>query len=419
MALRRMARVALAGLSAAAAVSLVHPASAGVPVTLTQQGRLFDSSGAPLSSTIDIQFALYDLPAANTPIWVETHSVTFEDGYFSVILGDTKPIDSAVLNGSTRYLGVTVGNDAEMTPRSTVGSVPYAMMAGDATGDIHPTSVSIAGYGKVIDEAGNWLGVPQQGPIGPQGPEGPIGPEGPTGPQGPIGADGPQGPMGPTGPQGPMGPQGPAGPGTVISVTAGTGLLGGTITTTGTISADPAVIGFLGQAQTFTGAKNFTGGLTYNSRFQYDTAPAEVAYTTTAAKYVLRTKYSSGDPGAGKTRLIPQTLLEDYCGDYDGCDVTLSMRYWTGFEAEKASRGPNKFYYDISSRRWRMANTDTAGTDGAGGTQHVLNAWSCYFTDGAYNNFADQGDAAIGMSLMIWNTPYSSPVMECELILED
>ncbi|MFO0587907.1 MAG: hypothetical protein U0441_10225 [Polyangiaceae bacterium] len=419
MALVRMARVALAGLTAAAAVSFVLPASAGVPVTLTQQGRLFDSNGAPLSTTIDIQFALYDLPAANTPIWTESHSVTFEDGYFSVILGDSKPIDSTVLNGSTRYLGVTVGNDPEMTPRSTVGSVPYAVMAGDATGDIHPTSVSIAGYGKVIDEAGNWLGVPQQGPVGPEGPQGPIGPVGPTGPQGPTGADGPMGPVGPTGPQGPIGPQGPQGPGTVVSVTAGTGLLGGTITTTGTLSADPAVIGFLGQAQTFTGAKNFTGGLTYNSRFQYDTAPAEVAYTTTAAKYVLRTKYSSGDPGAGKTRQIPQQILEDYCGDVDGCDMTLSMRYWTGAEPEKASRGPNKFYYDIISRRWRMANTDTSGTDGAGGTQHVLNAWSCYFTDGVYNNFADQGDAGVGMALMIWNTPYSNPVLECELILED
>lgn len=419
MSLRRLTRVAFAALTAAAAASVALPVSAGVPVTLTQQGRLFDANGKPLSDTVDVQFAIYDLAASSTPIWKEIHSITFEDGYFSVIIGDTQPIDGAVFNGATRYLGVTVGNDPEMTPRSTVGSVPYAMMAGDATGDIHPKTVSIAGYGEVIDEAGNWLGVPPQGPVGPEGPVGPQGPEGPIGPMGPIGPDGPMGPVGPTGPQGPIGPQGPAGPGTVVSVTAGSGLLGGVITTTGTISADPATIAFLGQAQTFTGAKTFTGGLVYNSRFQYDTAPAEVAYQTTAAKYVLRTKYSSNDPGAGKTRLIPQQLFEDYCGDYDGCTFTVSMRYWTGFEADKAARGPYKLFYDIPSHRWRASDIDTSGTDGAGGTQHVLNAWSCYFTDGAYNNFADQGDTAVGMSLMIWNTPYSNPVLECELILED
>jgi len=73
----------------------------------------------------------------------------------------------------------------------------------------------------------------------------------------------------------------------------------------------------------------------------------------------------------------------------------------------------------IPSRRWRTTNTETSGTDGAGGTRHALNAWSCYFTGGAYNNFTDLGDTGVGMALMIWNTPYSNPVLERELILED
>jgi hypothetical protein len=415
---RRPALVAaLAGLAGAAALSLAGPASAGVPVTLTQQGRLFDASGAPLGKQVDIQFAIYDLPAASTPLWTETHAVTFEDGYFSVSLGENVPFDKSVFDGSTRYLGITVGNDGEMSPRSPVTSVPYALVAGDAVGDIHPTSVSISGFGPVIDGKGNWVGAPL--PPGPEGPAGPVGPAGPPGPQGPQGDPGPVGPQGPQGPVGPQGPAGPQGPGTVISVTAGNGLLGGTITTSGTISADTSVLATLADPQTFTGAKTFTGGLVYKSRFQYDTAPAELLFDTTAPKYVLRLKYSSGDPGAGKTRPIPQQLLEDYCGDYDGCNVTVSMRYWSGFEAEKASRGPNKFYYDVPTRRWRMANTDAAGIDGQGGTQQAMNAWSCYFTDGAYNNFADQGDTAVGMALMIWNSPYSNPVLECELILED
>lgn len=33
--------------------------------------------------------------------------------------------------------------------------------------------------------------------------------------------------------------------------------------------------------------------------------------------------------------------------------------------------------------------------------------------------FTDLGDGAVGMSLMIWNTPYAAPVLECEIILKD
>ncbi|HXK13713.1 MAG TPA: hypothetical protein VNH45_04185 [Gaiellaceae bacterium] len=50
------------------------------------------------------------------------------------------------------------------------------------------------------------------GPVGPQGPAGPAGPAGPPGPAGPAGADGKDGATGPAGPAGPQGATGPAGP---------------------------------------------------------------------------------------------------------------------------------------------------------------------------------------------------------------
>ena len=60
---------------------------------------------------------------------------------------------------------------------------------------------------------------------------------GTTGSAYPAGPPGPSGPQGPAGPTGPAGPQGPAGG--VVSLTAGAGLTGGTITSSGTIAVDP------------------------------------------------------------------------------------------------------------------------------------------------------------------------------------
>lgn len=194
-------------------------AEAAVPTSVTHQGRLYDAVNQPINDTLMVTFSVYDAQGATTPIWTETHTITFIDGYYSVSLGATTPLDDAVFDGSVRYLGVTVGSDPEMTPRAAVRSVPYAIHAGiaeDVYGDIAPNSVSVGGN-TVIDSTGEWVGSPTglvgpTGPTGPAGPQGPAGPTGPAGPQGAQGIQGPQGPAGPTGATGPQGPQGVQGP---------------------------------------------------------------------------------------------------------------------------------------------------------------------------------------------------------------
>ncbi len=116
---------------------------------------------------------------------------------------------TAAANGQNLYLGITVGTDAEMSPRQPLQSVPYALVADNAVGNITPTSVSI-GATPVIDNAGKWVG-PNSGLVGPTGPAGAAGSQGPGGPVGPTGAVGSQGPAGPAGSQGPAGPVGPTG----------------------------------------------------------------------------------------------------------------------------------------------------------------------------------------------------------------
>ncbi|NUQ77012.1 MAG: collagen-like protein, partial [Polyangiaceae bacterium] len=163
------------GLSAA---MFAGGAAAEVPGTITHQGRLFDSKDEPVNGTIDVTFTIYDGPDINAKaLWTETHSVTFENGYFSVALGEITPFGDTVFDGSVRYLGIKVSDDPEMTPRAATRSVPYALLANDVNGDINPHSVSIQGFGVVIDENGQWVGDP----TGLEGPAGPVGPAGPAG----------------------------------------------------------------------------------------------------------------------------------------------------------------------------------------------------------------------------------------------
>ncbi|MDI1447593.1 hypothetical protein [Polyangium sp. 6x1] len=221
----------LAGSVSAAAMS----ASAAVPVTITNQGRLFDADDGPINGSLTVTFAIYDAANAQTPLWSEEHKVDFDEGFYSVSLGSIVPFDK-LFDGSVRYLGITIESDPELLPRAPIQSVPYALLANDVNGDIHPTSVTINGT-EVINNNGEWVGPPTGlvGPTGPQGPDGPVGPAGatgalgPVGPMGPTGADGavgPAGAMGPMGPTGAIGPAGPIGPMGPVGATGATGAVG-------------------------------------------------------------------------------------------------------------------------------------------------------------------------------------------------
>jgi hypothetical protein len=195
----------------AASLTFVHVAHADVPQTLTHQGRLYDAKGVPIASVTTMEFRIYD--AGGAELWTEAHSVTFDDGYYSLELGSKQPFPADLWGKPSLEIGITIGADPEMTPRGRIKSVPYALVAGDAVGDIHPSTVSI-GNTTVIDAQGQWIGDPTGlvGPTGAAGPMGAVGPIGPTGAQGIQGLAGPTGAQGPAGPMGAQGIQGVAGP---------------------------------------------------------------------------------------------------------------------------------------------------------------------------------------------------------------
>jgi len=110
--------------------------SAQVPQMINYQGKLTNPSGAPVTDTLQMVFTIYADEAGTTPLWTETQStVEILKGVFNVLLGSVNPIFYSVFDGTTRYLGVSVGGDPEITPRKAMVSVPYAYTDGDWTAD--------------------------------------------------------------------------------------------------------------------------------------------------------------------------------------------------------------------------------------------------------------------------------------------
>jgi hypothetical protein len=106
----------------------VTATAAEVPQMINYQGRLANSSGEPLDTTVAMTFSIYEAGEGGTAIWSETHSIVeVIDGLFSVILGSAgSPLPDSIFDGEQRYLGITVGTDAELSPRTRLVSAGYA-----------------------------------------------------------------------------------------------------------------------------------------------------------------------------------------------------------------------------------------------------------------------------------------------------
>ena len=103
------------------------PVQAGIPGTINYQGYLTNASGVPVNGAIPITFRIYDVPSGGTALWTETQDVTVNQGVYSVSLGGNTALSLSF--DVPYYLGVTVGADAEMTPRKELTSVGYAFRA--------------------------------------------------------------------------------------------------------------------------------------------------------------------------------------------------------------------------------------------------------------------------------------------------
>ena len=108
-----------------AVVLVPSRAMAAVPQSFTQQGRLLNTDGTPVTGPVRMIFNLYASSSATTAVWTETQSnVALDNGAFSVQLGSVTAFPANTWAGATMYLGVTIGNDPEMTPREQITQRP-------------------------------------------------------------------------------------------------------------------------------------------------------------------------------------------------------------------------------------------------------------------------------------------------------
>jgi hypothetical protein len=133
--------LAIVGVAILAALALTRASASpqtGVDAsnnTLPFQGRLTTSTGAPVTASLPMTFRLYAAPSGGAALWQEvrgpgiTQTVAVVDGVFTVLLGEVTPLPAALTANPNLWLGITIANDPEMTPRTPIGSAVFALQA--------------------------------------------------------------------------------------------------------------------------------------------------------------------------------------------------------------------------------------------------------------------------------------------------
>lgn len=115
--------------SLALTVGFALQARSEVPEQINFQGQLTNNLGTPLDGDYLLFFSIYDVPVDGTALWVEYQTVKVDAGIYNVQIGQDptgNPFSTNLFDGQ-RWLGVTVGTDAEMMPRQLLTSTPFAM----------------------------------------------------------------------------------------------------------------------------------------------------------------------------------------------------------------------------------------------------------------------------------------------------
>lgn len=169
-----------------------------IPKQIDYQGVLKTAAGGIVpDGNYPMTFKIYDDPTGGAALWSETQTVAVANGLFSAHLGSVTPITGVAFD-RVQFLGITLGAEAELLPRTKFTPSPYSFMSMNVVDNTVVKSVNgikddvtlVAGTNITLTPSGNNLTIDASG----------------------------------------------GGGGTVTQVSTGAGLTGGPINTTGTIS---------------------------------------------------------------------------------------------------------------------------------------------------------------------------------------
>ena len=209
-----------------------------IPKQFDYQGVLKDASGTALNGDYGLTFRIYNEPTGGTALWSEIQVVNVNNGLFNAHLGSNTPI-SGVPFDRVHFLGIQIGTEAELTPRTMLTPSPYSFMSMDimdeavTTTKIHDDAVTGAkiGSSQVVKSLN---GIKDDVTL----------------------VAGTNITLTPSGNNITINAAGGGGGGTVTQVNTGAGLTGGPITTTGTISiSNDGITSSMLQSNSVTSAK--------------------------------------------------------------------------------------------------------------------------------------------------------------------
>lgn len=101
--------------------------AAQVPQTISYQGFLTSASNSPRNGDFLLTFRFYEQAEGGQAVWQEAHNISVTNGLFNVILGKNQALNLPF--DKPYWLGITVGDDTELSPRVELTSAAYSLNA--------------------------------------------------------------------------------------------------------------------------------------------------------------------------------------------------------------------------------------------------------------------------------------------------
>lgn len=122
----------------------VEQAYAQIPRTLSYQGVLTDTTGAPKpDGSYSFTFRLYPSSSGGSALWSETKSLETKRGLFNTLLGDATAFPPSLSFDQQYWLSVQVSSDPELSPRVPLSSVGYSFSSVRADTAIYALSAPL------------------------------------------------------------------------------------------------------------------------------------------------------------------------------------------------------------------------------------------------------------------------------------